>query len=206
MSTGKQAASPIVTACPQCGAGLLNAIVRLSLFGVSLEDGLVVDYDGGPQPESEADIIELCAEDNTIIFCEAGHIIGNVSGAQPDPLQILERIAHWPANSNSDPDVMGAALDEITALAGETLRSLLPKQALRFKQGHGYNSTQTGDYYVFAGYRNGLYTFYRQFSGNGYRLTEEEAAACFDPNHSKGKADKEEVQEASDWHNSDVTI
>ena len=32
-------------------------------------------YDGGPQPESEADIIELCAEDNTIIFCEAGHII-----------------------------------------------------------------------------------------------------------------------------------
>jgi len=158
------------------------------------------------RPESEADIIELCAEDNTIIFCEAGHIIGNVSGAQPNPLQILERIAHWPANSNSDPDVMGAALDEITALTGETLRSLLPKQALRFKQGHGYNSTQTGDYYVFAGYRNGLYTFYRQFSGNGYRLTEEEAAACFDPNHSKGKADKEEVQEASDWHNSDVTI
>ena len=206
MSTGKQAASPIVTACPQCGAGLLNAIVRLSLFGVSLEDGLVVDYDGGPQPESEADIIELCAEDNTIIFCEAGHIIGNVSGAQPDPLKIVERIAHWPANSNSDPDVMGAALDEITALAGETLRSLLPKQALRFKQGHGYNSTQTGDYYVFAGYRNGLYTFYRQFSGNGYRLTQGEAAACFDPNHSKGKADKEEVQEASDWHNSDVTI
>ena len=188
MSTGKQAASPIVTACLQCGAGLLNAIVRLSLFGVSLEDGLVVDYDGGPQPESEADIIELCAEDNT------------------DPLEILERIAHWPANSNSDPDVMGAALDEITSLAGETLRSLLPKQALRFKQGHGYNSTQTGDYYVFAGYGNGLYTFYRQFSGNGYRLTEEEAAACFDPNHSKGKADKEEVQEASDWHNSDVTI
>ncbi|HKP36777.1 MAG TPA: hypothetical protein VJT71_07955 [Pyrinomonadaceae bacterium] len=206
MSTRKQATSPIVTACPQCGAGLLNAIVRLSLFGVSLEDGLVVDYDGGPQPESEADIIELCAEDNTIIFCEAGHIIGNVSGAQPDPLQILERIAHWPANSNSDPDVMGAALDEITALAGETLRSLLPKQTLRFKQGHGYNSTQTGDYYVFAGYRNRLYTFYRQFSRNGYRLTEEEAAACFDPNHSKGKADREEVQEASDWHNSDVTI
>jgi len=101
---------------------------------------------------------------------------------------------------------MGTALDEITSLAGETLGSLLPKQALRFKQGHGYNSTQTGDYYVFAGYRNGLYTFYRQFSGNGYRLTQGEAAACFDPNHSKGKADKDEVQEASDWHNSDVTI
>ncbi len=205
MSTGKQATSPIVTACPQCGAGLLNAIVRLSLYGVSVEDGLVVDYDGGPQPESEADIIELCAEDNTVIFCEAGHIIGT-PGPQPNPLQVLERIAHWPANSNSEPDAMGAALDEITALAGETVRNLLPKQALRFKQGHGYNSTQTGDYYVFAGYRNGLYTFYRQFSRNGYRLTEEEAAACFDPNHSKGKADREEVQEASEWHNSDVTI
>ena len=205
MRTGKQAASPMMTACTQCGAGLLNAIVRLRLFGVSLEDGLVVDYDGGPQPESEADIIELCADDNTIIFCEAGHIVG-ASDPQPDPIQILERIACWPANSNSEPDVMGKSLDEITALAGETLRNLLPKQALRFKEGHGYNSAQTGDYYIFAGYSNGLYTFYRPFSGNGHRLTEEEAAVCFDANHSKGKADKEEVQEASDWHNSDVTI
>ena len=128
MSTGQQATSPIVTACPQCGAGLLNAIVRLSLFGVSLEDGLVVDYDGGPQPESEADIIELCAEDNTIIFCEAGHIIGNVSGAQPDPLQILERIAHWPANSNSDPDVMGAALDEITPSPARRFGAFFPSK------------------------------------------------------------------------------
>lgn len=205
MSTGKQAIAPIVTACPQCGAEPLNAIVRLSLYGVSVEDGLVVDYDGGPQPESEADIIELCAEDNTIIFCEAGHIIG-VSGPQVDPLQVLERIARWSANSNSDPDVMGEALDEITALAKETLRTLLPKQTLRFKQGHGYNSTQTGDYYVFAGYRNGLYTFYRQFSGNGYRLTEEEAAACFDPLHRNGKAEKTERLEAFDWHNSSMTI
>jgi hypothetical protein len=205
MNTGKQTTSPIMTACPQCGTELLNAIVRLSLYGVSLEDGLVVDYDGGPQPESEADIIELCAEDNTVIFCEAGHIIG-APGPQLNPLQVLERIAHWPANSNSEPDVMGAALDEITALAGETVRNLLPKQALRFKQGHGYNSRQTGDYYVFAGYRNGLYTFYRRFSGNGYRLTEEEAAACFDAHQGEGKAGKAERQEASEWHNSNVTI
>src|SRR5437667_7459654 len=122
MSTGKQAASPIVTACSQCGAGLLNAIVRLSLFGVSLEDGLVVDYDGGPQPESQADIIELCAEDNTIIFCETGHVVA-APGPQPNPLQVLERIARWPANSNSDPGVMGEALAQITTLADETLQT-----------------------------------------------------------------------------------
>jgi hypothetical protein len=205
MSTREQRTRPIVTACPQCGAEPLNAIVRLSLSGVSLEDGLVVDYDGGPQPESEADIIELCAEDNTIIFCEAGHVVAP-AGPQPNPLQVLERIARWPANSNSEPDVMGTALDEITTLAGETLRTLLPKQTLAFKVGHGYNSTQTGDYYVFAGYRNGLYTFYRKFSGNGYTLTEEEAASCFDPLDSKGKANKTERQEASDWHNSNATI
>ena len=71
MSTGRQTTAPIVTACPQCGAELLNAIVRLRLYGVALQDGLVVDYDGGPQPESEADIIERCADDNTVIFCEA---------------------------------------------------------------------------------------------------------------------------------------
>jgi len=191
-------------ACPTCSAAL-NAFVRITLYSVELEDGSIVSYEGGPQPESAADIIELCADDNTIIFCEAGHIVG-ASEPQPDPLQILERIACWPANSNSEPDVMGKALDEMTALAGETLRNLLSKQALRFKEGHGYNSTQTGDYYIFAGYSNGLYTFYRPFSGNGHRLTEEEAAVCFDHNHSKGKADRSEAQEASDWHNSDVTI
>src|SRR5258708_23683842 len=101
---------------------------------------------------------------------------------------------------------MGEALDEITALAGETLRNLLPKHALRFKEGHGFNSTQTGDYYIFAGYTNCLYTFYRPFSGNGHRLTEEEAALCFDHDHSKGKADSSEAREASDSHNSDLTL
>jgi len=46
-----------------------------------------------------------------------------------DPLEILERIAHWPANSNSDPDQMAEALDSIQQLANdalESLRSLAP--------------------------------------------------------------------------------
>lgn len=30
---------------------------------------------------------------------------------------VLKRIANWPANSNSDPDVMGDAMDEIQRIA-----------------------------------------------------------------------------------------
>ncbi len=41
----------------------------------------------------------------------------------PDPIEILERIANWPANSNSDPDVMAEALDQIQQLADDTVRS-----------------------------------------------------------------------------------
>ena len=41
-----------------------------------------------------------------------------------DPIEILERIANWPADSNSDPDVMGDALDQIQQLASDTVRSL----------------------------------------------------------------------------------
>lgn len=34
----------------------------------------------------------------------------------------LKRIAAWPANSNSDPDVMGEALDEIQRIAEEAAK------------------------------------------------------------------------------------
>ncbi len=203
--TNPNETKPVRTnACPTCSAAL-NASVRITLYSVELEDGSIVSYEGGPQPESEADIIELCEADNTVILCEAGHILGATS-PRSNPFQILELIANWPANSNSDPDIMGEALDDITALASEALRNVLPKQALRFKKDHGYNSTQTGDYYIFAGFRSGLYTFYRPFSGNGHRLTEEEAAACFDHKHSKGKANTSDTEAASDWHDSNVTI
>jgi hypothetical protein len=196
--------------CPTCNA-LLNAFVTISLYSVEVEDGSIVSYGGGPQPESEADLLELCESDNTLIVCEAGHLLG-ADNPKTNPLQILSIIANWPANSNSDPDVMGEALDNITELA----RKAVPKaftdaivtvrKALRFKQGHGYNSTQTGDYYIFAGVRNGLYTFYRPFTGAGHRLTADEATTCFDPNRSTRKAGDHDVRAAYKWHDSNVTI
>ena len=39
-------------------------------------------------------------------------------------MEILERIANWPANANSDPDVMADPLDQIQQLADEGVRSL----------------------------------------------------------------------------------
>ena len=41
-----------------------------------------------------------------------------------DPIQILEQIEQWPANSNSDPDAMAEALDQIQQLAADAVRSL----------------------------------------------------------------------------------
>jgi hypothetical protein len=48
---------------------------------------------------------------------------------RPNPIQVLRRIANWPANSNSEPDVMAEALEEIQALASRTVLQLLaPKK------------------------------------------------------------------------------
>ena len=64
-----------LTACPQCGADL-NASIRLTLYTVSLDEhGLVSAYEGGPKPESESDVIELCQTDNTTITCSNKHHI-----------------------------------------------------------------------------------------------------------------------------------
>lgn len=41
-----------------------------------------------------------------------------------DAIQILERIEQWPVNSNSDPDAMAEALDQIQELAASAVRSL----------------------------------------------------------------------------------
>jgi len=46
-----------------------------------------------------------------------------------DAIQVLERIEQWPANSNSDPDAMAEALDQIQQLAAEAVRSLKSQQA-----------------------------------------------------------------------------
>jgi hypothetical protein len=47
-----------------------------------------------------------------------------VTSTTVDPIAILERIANWPANSNSEPDVMGDALDQIQQLADDTVQTL----------------------------------------------------------------------------------
>ena len=48
----------------------------------------------------------------------------SLSGTSTDPLDALERIVTWPANSNSDPDAMAEALDSIQQLAYDALNSL----------------------------------------------------------------------------------
>ena len=101
---------------------------------------------------------------------------------------------------------MGEALNQITALARAALQNLLPKQTLPFKEGHGYNSKQTGDYYIFTGLKIRLYAFYRPSTASGHRLTKEEANTCFDYKHSKKKADSEEAQAAHHWHNHNIKI
>jgi hypothetical protein len=64
-----------LTACPQCSADL-NASVRITLYTVKLdESGQVTSFQGGPQPESESDLLELCQADNTTITCANNHHI-----------------------------------------------------------------------------------------------------------------------------------
>ena len=122
----------VFTACPECGAEL-QAAVKIYLYGVEVNNaGLVIKYDGGPQPENEDDILELCDLQNTTVYCANDHVFNSDStvrtkGAQrPDALEVLRRIAAWPANSNSEPDVMGEALDEIQELASHTVELLDP--------------------------------------------------------------------------------
>jgi hypothetical protein len=68
-----------LTACPQCGAEL-NAFLRLTLYTITLDaTGQLSAYEGGPQPESTSDIIELCQPDNTTIICTNNHHISGPS-------------------------------------------------------------------------------------------------------------------------------
>jgi len=110
-----------ITACPTCGADL-NALMSIKLYAITVDpDGATVtDYDGGTQPGSEADIIEICNEGRTPIVCDNGHLLNGTNVAETDPFLVLQRIADWPANSNSEPDIMGNALDEIQTLASHT--------------------------------------------------------------------------------------
>ena len=59
--------------CPDCGAEL-HASVKINLYAVEVNsDGRIINYDGGPQPASEEDILELCEPANTTIYCANNH-------------------------------------------------------------------------------------------------------------------------------------
>ncbi len=68
-----------LTACPRCGAEL-NAFLHLTLYTITLDaTGHVSAYEGGPQPESTFDLIELSQAENTTIICTNNHHISGPS-------------------------------------------------------------------------------------------------------------------------------
>lgn len=68
-----------LTACPQCGAEL-NAFLQLTLYRITIDPtGHLSAYEGGPQPESTSDIIELSQAENTTIICTNNHHISGPS-------------------------------------------------------------------------------------------------------------------------------
>ena len=91
----------VFTACPECGAEL-QAALKIYLYGVEVNSaGLLIKYDGGPQPENEDDILELCDLQNTTVYCANDHVFNSdttvrTKGAQPpDALEVLRRVAAW---------------------------------------------------------------------------------------------------------------
>ena len=67
----------VFTACPECGAEL-QAAVKIYLYGVEVNSaGLLIKYDGGPQPENEDDILELCDLQNTTVYCANDHVFNS---------------------------------------------------------------------------------------------------------------------------------
>ncbi len=99
----------VFTTCPECGAEL-QAAVKIYLYGVEVNNaGLVIKYDGGPQPENEDDILELCDLQNTTVYCANDHVfspdctVRTKSAQPPDALEVLWRIAAWPATPTASP-------------------------------------------------------------------------------------------------------
>jgi len=91
----------VFTACPECGAEL-QAALKIYLYGVEVNSaGLLIKYDGGPQPENEDDILELCDLQNTTVYCANDHVFNSdttvrTKGAQPpDAFEVLRRVAAW---------------------------------------------------------------------------------------------------------------
>jgi len=69
----------VSTACLECGAEL-QAALKIYLYGVEVNSaGLLIKYDGGPQPENEDDILELCDLQNTTVYCANDHVFNSDS-------------------------------------------------------------------------------------------------------------------------------
>jgi len=64
----------VFTACPECGAEL-QAALKIYLYGVEVNSaGFLIKYDGGPQPENEDDILELC---DLHVYCANDHVFNS---------------------------------------------------------------------------------------------------------------------------------
>ena len=99
----------VFTTCPECGAEL-QAAVKIYLYGVEVNStGLVIKYDGGPQPENEDGILELCDLQNTTVYCANDHVFNSdatvrTKGAQPpDALEVLRASLPGPQTPTASP-------------------------------------------------------------------------------------------------------
>lgn len=51
---------------------------KIYLYGVEVNNtGIVIKYYGGPQPENEVDILELCDLQNTTVYCANDHVFNS---------------------------------------------------------------------------------------------------------------------------------
>jgi hypothetical protein len=79
-----------------------------------------------------------------------------VASTTIDPIHILERIESWPANSNSDPEVMADALDQIQRLSADAVRSLRSQQALLAHRPIIAGEDRFGPFLMFGEFRSAM--------------------------------------------------
>jgi hypothetical protein len=79
-----------------------------------------------------------------------------VTSTTVDPIHILERIESWPVNSNSDPEVMADALDQIQRLSAEAVRTLRSQQASLVHRPIIAGEDQFGPFLMFGEFRSAM--------------------------------------------------
>lgn len=79
-----------------------------------------------------------------------------VASTTIDPIQILEQIESWPANSNSDPEVMADALDQIQQLSAAAVRSLRSQQASLAHRSIIAGEDRFGPFLMFGEFRSAM--------------------------------------------------